>query len=80
MDGDVFNGAAASAALLTFSQPTTTGNNGTRLAVDVTVKAVGNGNSTTANEVTNAELFAVISTQGTGQNAPTHYWYGVVTN
>ncbi len=80
MDNNVFNGANPSQALLSFSLPVTTGNNGTRLPLEITVKKAGNGNN--QGEVTNVELFAIISSQGTGpgNQGPSHYWYGAVTN
>jgi len=77
-DFNNFNYGPASDDLLTISQPITTGNNGSRLAVTVTVKAAGN--PMTNGQIENTELFAVVSSLGTSQSSPSHYWYGIVTN
>ena len=77
LDGNYFNTGDQSQALLTVDQPVTTGNNGTRLAVNLTVKSAG---SNANGEVPNTELFAIVSSQGTSETAPAHYWYGIVTN
>jgi hypothetical protein len=64
--------------LLDVSMPVTTGNNGDRLPVIITVKTAGNEN--TNMEVNNSELFVIQAAQGTSMTAPQHYWYGVVIN
>jgi hypothetical protein len=77
-DFNYFYSGVATDALLTFDMPITKGNNGARLPVTITVKAAGNAN--TNMEVNNTELFVIESSRGTSNNAPQHYWYGVVTN
>ena len=78
LDYGYFNGGNASDNLLDITMPKTTGNNGTRLPVVITVKSAGDPN--TNGQIANTEIFAIISSQGTSQTAPAHYWYGIVTN
>jgi hypothetical protein len=65
-------------ALLTINTPITTANDGARIPVSITVNAAGN--ATTNGQVDDTELFVVVSSQGTSQTAPAHFWYGIVTN
>jgi hypothetical protein len=77
-DLNVFNGAPANQALLTINQTVTTGNNGDRIPVEITVKSAGDPN--TNGEIQNTEIFAIVSSQGLSETAPAHFWYGIVTN
>ena len=78
LDYNYYFGGASSTALLSFSMPKTRGRDGDRLPVTITVNAVGDPN--TNGQVANTELFFIQSSQGTSQTAPTHYWFGLVTN
>jgi hypothetical protein len=80
-DYNTFFVGSGSTALLTFDAASTngiTGNNGDKVPVTITVVAPGNMN--TNQQVTNTELFVIQSTQGTGQNALQHFWYGLVNS
>jgi hypothetical protein len=68
----------ASSALLSFSMPQTTGQNGTKLPVTITVNTAGNMN--TNGQIDNSELFLVEATQGTGNNQVVNLWWGMVSN
>lgn len=56
--------------------PVTTGQNGDKLPVTITVKAEGNQN--TNGQVDGTELFVVEVQQGSGDDAVTHFWFGLV--
>ena len=78
-DLNEFDGGDPSANLLTITMPgATSGNNGSRIPVTITVKTAGN--PMTNGQVANTEIFGIISSQGTSDTSPAHYWYGIVTN
>jgi hypothetical protein len=78
VDYNYFYSGDPAQALLDITMPVTSGNDGDKLPVTITVKAAGNPNANM--QLPNTELFVVYSSQGNSVTAPAHMWYGLVTN
>lgn len=65
-------------ALLTFSMPQTTGTNGSKIPLTITVN--GKGNASLNGQPDSTEFFRITSTQGSGDSAVQYQWWGAVAN